>query len=423
MQVNTCWSCNGPIRRRNLVMSLSQHILKVLFIPVICLFVPDISHAFDIGHTVTTFEDSTRSRAIETEVFYPATTSGEDVALAPGLYPVLVFGHGFFMPTSAYENFWTELTPQGYIMLFPRTEAGFDADHEAFGADLAFLVTAMLAENNAPTSRFFGSVDSKVAVMGHSMGGGAAVLATQNNPAITTLVNFAAAETNPSAIDGAQSITTPSLIFSGAEDCVAPMSEHQIPLYQALASTEKTLISILGGGHCYFANADFTCTLGESFCLPEVPISRQDQQTITFEFLGLWLDHFLKNDPGSLEVFNQSLTTSTVVDFMQASPSSITSSPWPVESHDIQISSYPNPFNSHLTITYEGHRSGGLTCQVYDLSGKLVWHRLKAESAETRGTFTWDGRTSAGRLAEGGVFLVKVSGNKAVSSQKVVMLK
>lgn len=84
-----------------------------------------LAQPFNIGHTTVGFFDSSRNRSIETEVYYPADTPGENVPLALGNYPVIVFGHGFLMSWEAYQNFWTELVPSGYVICFPTTETGF----------------------------------------------------------------------------------------------------------------------------------------------------------------------------------------------------------------------------------------------------------------------------------------------------------
>ena len=51
-----------------------------------------------VGHFNTTYQDPSRgNRNIETEVYYPATTAGDNTPMTPGQFPVIVFGHGFVM--------------------------------------------------------------------------------------------------------------------------------------------------------------------------------------------------------------------------------------------------------------------------------------------------------------------------------------
>ena len=72
----------------------------------------------------------------------------------------------------------------------------------------------MQIESQTSSSIFYNTVLPKTGILGHSMGGGASFLAAENNPNVNTLINFAAAETNPSAISAARNITIPTVIFS-----------------------------------------------------------------------------------------------------------------------------------------------------------------------------------------------------------------
>ena len=154
-------------------------------------------------------------------------------------------------------------------------------------------------------------------LMGHSMGGGAGFLAAENNPYINTLINFAAAETNPSAITATQNISIPTLIFSGDDDCVAPPVNHQDVMYNDLTSSCKTQIKIINGGHCYFANENVLCSFGESSCNSNLSILRNEQQEITNNFLKPWLDFSLKENQSSFVVFNDSLQASSRITYSQ----------------------------------------------------------------------------------------------------------
>ncbi len=281
-----------------------------------------------IGHTQITFTDPARSnRAIQTEIYYPASTTGNDVSMAAGQYPVIVFGHGFVMAWSAYQNLWESYVPRGYIMMFPRTEGSITGtDHQQFGWDLQFLVGAIQAENNLPSSIFFNGVAPETALMGHSMGGGASFLAADSlcsNGTINlkTLVGYAPAESSTngvSSINSAFSVTVPSIVFSGSNDGVAPAVDHATPMYNNLASSCKTFLNILGGGHCYFANSNFNCDFGEATSSTGISISRVEQQDIAQDLTNLWLDYMLKGDCNAFDYFQDSLANSTRISHLQA---------------------------------------------------------------------------------------------------------
>jgi predicted dienelactone hydrolase len=230
---------------------------------------------FQIGHTTLTFNDPARTggfgsgggsgRQIQTEIYYPATTAGENTAVASGDFPIIVVGHGFAMSWDAYTNIWEHYAPMGYILAFPRTEGSlFPApSHGDFGLDINVIEARMQAEDALATSLFYQKINGNSALMGHSMGGGATILAASTNTSIKAVVGLAPAETDPSAIAAASNVTVPAIIFSGVQDGVTPPDEHHIPIYDGLSSACKTFVNVVGGAHCYFANTNFNCDFGE----------------------------------------------------------------------------------------------------------------------------------------------------------------
>lgn len=326
--------------------------LNKTFILIIFLVVSNylVAQPYNIGHTTITFNDNSRNRTIETEIYYPSIIDGEDVASAMGEFPVIVFGHGFLMSWSAYENFWQGLVPEGYIICFPTTEGGAGPNHGNFGEDIKFIANEMQNENTNTNSILFNAINSKTALMGHSMGGGASFLAAENNSNIHTLVNFAAAETNPSAISAAKNVTVPTLLFSGIDDCVTPPDEHQDIMYDSLINTNcKTQINIIGGSHCYFANNNFSCNLGETFCGSN-SITRQEQHITTLDFLNIWLNYTLKENNTALTVFNDSLQISNRITNRQLCSPTNTS----IKSvNKSSLNLFPNPSLNQLNLSLE----------------------------------------------------------------------
>ena len=272
------------------------------------------AQSFQIGHRQITFSDPDRQgRQVLTELYYPSMEDGENVPVAGSTgtrFPLLVFGHGFVMEWGAYSNFWNTLVPKGYILAFPRTESGLSPDHLTFGQDLAFLVSAIQAEGDEGDSPFFGKVDTSSCVMGHSMGGGSSFLSVQYNSAITAIVNFAAAETNPSAISACPAIPIPALLFAGANDCITPAGSNQQMMYDSLGSTCKALVTITGASHCQFAEQNALCAFGELTCSPAPAISRAEQHRLVDTLLIPWLDYHLKGICQASVQFESILTSS-----------------------------------------------------------------------------------------------------------------
>ena len=305
--------------------NIREFLMLILFFGLMMLGSQAFSQ-YQVGHTQITFQDAARgNRDIQTEIYYPASTSGDDVSMVADTFPVIVFGHGFVMAWSAYENLWAEFVPRGYIMVFPRTEGSITGtDHQQFGWDLQFLVTEMQNENMNTGSIFYQGVAQNTALMGHSMGGGAAFLAadslcTNGNVNLKTLVGLAPAESSTngvSSINSALSVTIPSVVLSGSSDGVTPPIDHHIPMYDNLAGC-KTFIDVLGGAHCYFANTNTNCDFGEGTASTGISITREEQHAITFDFVNLWLDYTLKGDCHAFSEFNDSLQNSVRVDYNQ----------------------------------------------------------------------------------------------------------
>jgi pimeloyl-ACP methyl ester carboxylesterase/subtilisin-like proprotein convertase family protein len=257
-----------------------------------------------IGHRTFTFNDPSRTggfgsgggpgRQIQTEIYYPATAAGDNTPFVTDSFPYIVFGHGFVMTWDAYLNFVNELVPKGYILLFPRTEGSITPNHNDFGLDLALVANSFRNLGQNPSSVYYQRVGSTCAIMGHSMGGGAAFLAAANNTNITALATVAAAETNPSAINAAKNVKVPTLVMYGGNDCVTPPANHQLRMYDSLGTKCKTLINIVGGSHCQFAESNFNCNFGETTCSPGPAISRAVQHQRMFKYLVPWLNKVLK---------------------------------------------------------------------------------------------------------------------------------
>jgi dienelactone hydrolase len=326
--------------------------------------------AQNIGQTSIVLGDPARAnRQVTAEVYYPASSAGPNAPILAGVYPLIVYGHGFVMVWSAYQNVWSDLVPQGYIVVFPTTEGGFSPVHADFGADLAFLVTAIQSGGAAPGVPA-SHVGTTSAIMGHSMGGGSSFLGAAGNSNITAMVTFAAANTTPSSIAAAPQVTVPTLLFSGSNDCVTPPSQHQDLMYNATSANFKTQINITGGGHCFFANNNLNCSFGESTCTPTPTITRAQQQSTVSLFLSAWLARFLKNDCAAGDRFQDSLTAISGVSFRQSRSIACAAHVNEMGQNLQRPLVYPNPFNSTIEVknTHEGS-----VYRLSDVGGRTLW--------------------------------------------------
>ncbi|WP_299435782.1 T9SS type A sorting domain-containing protein [uncultured Aquimarina sp.] len=265
---------------------------------------------YGVDSSSKTFRDADRrNRRVNARIYYPTTAQGNQYEIAEGQFPVIILGHGFLMGSDAYQNFYDTLVPRGYIVVFVNTEGSFFANHRAFSEDLAFMVNAIQGENDNTSSVLYQSVADKSALIGHSMGGGAATVAASLTD-VETLVTFAPATLRFDTLTPASQVTTDAIVFSGSGDAVTPADENHIPIYNSLGSSCKYFINILGGAHCYYANSNFACDFGENSSSGDIQITRDEQQEIVFNFLNSWFDYKLKGDSSAEQQFTNDLQSS-----------------------------------------------------------------------------------------------------------------
>lgn len=365
---------------------------------ILCAFGSGLMAQYAIGHTTYTLTDPDRARDIPVEVFYPAEADGELTPVAEGKFPFLIVSHGFLMTYDAYAYLWEEYVPKGFIVVLPTTAGELFPDHEAYGRDIAFLSIRFPSLGKFPASPFFNKISRRCAAIGHSMGGGATILAASYPNRISTTITLAAAETSPSAISAATMVNAPSLLFAAGDDCVTPPGVHQEPIYEALASDCKTYISLDGGTHCQFADYNFNCSLGELFCGSE--ITRDEQQDLITSFLTPWLFTYLKNNASAAFYFNELLGTTEGISFMQSC-----SERWGNETdNEESLLIHPNPSGDNVTVTGD---SDGMV-SVFDLSGKQIGRWATEQNSLQLDVSAWPD----------GVYLVEMNGsfNKLVVS-------
>jgi len=346
---------------------MNKHLL--LLIIVLAVGIDAAQAQYPIGNYSKSFYDASRGdREVPVAIYYPATVAGESTSAASGTFPYIVFGHGFMMGYDSYMNFVDSLVPEGYIIVFADTETGSGPSHEDFGFDLAFLLSAVMSESTDNASILYQHIDNHAALMGHSMGGGSSFLAAANNTNLTTLVNFAAAETDPSSTTAAASVSVPTLVMAGEEDGVAPPDENQYPMYQATTSECKAYVSINGGGHCNFANSNFTCSLGEFFS-GSGSIDRTEQHAVIFAYVKPWLKYHLYQDVNSWTQFSDSIQNGTratselncdMTRILQAEPS--------------RIQILPNPTSDKISIVGENNKSYHI--EIINIKGQIVHQQI-----------------------------------------------
>lgn len=134
----------------------------------------------------------------------------------------VVLGHGYLQPVRRYADTLRFLASWGFVAAAPAAESGILPSHRGLALDLSRTLDR-LADAKLHKGRV--TVDpERLAVMGHGIGGGAAVLAAAAGaPAVRATITVFASPTSPSAVAAAPRVTTPALHVIGGSDRLADL--------------------------------------------------------------------------------------------------------------------------------------------------------------------------------------------------------
>jgi dienelactone hydrolase len=147
--------------------------------------------------------------------------------------PAVAFGHDWLQPAQRYADLLRHLASWGFVTAAPNSHRGGLPSHAQFAADLRSTIE-VCAGVRLGDGRI--SVDARrTALAGHGIGGGVAVLAAAQSPRVAAVITIAVAQSRPSALDAARSITAPTLHLAAGKDTVAPPAGHAEPIADAAA--------------------------------------------------------------------------------------------------------------------------------------------------------------------------------------------
>ncbi|MEX2668609.1 alpha/beta hydrolase [Candidatus Uabimicrobium amorphum] len=169
-------------------------------------------------------------------------------------YAVVVFAHGFFHDPWRYNSLMKYIASWGYIVVAPHSHNGVWPNHKGYARDLGLCMEYVRKSQQKKDSIFFERYNGKGAIIGHSMGGGAALLAAVDaKPRL--VVTYAAAETTPSAKKATQKLTCPAVFVISNNDKVISNSDiHQ--MYD-MSKHEAWKIGIRGAWHCGYEDVSY----------------------------------------------------------------------------------------------------------------------------------------------------------------------
>jgi dienelactone hydrolase len=168
-------------------------------------------------------------------ITYPTDTS-------QGTFGAFVFTPGFTLTSGSYTWVGPRVASQGFVTIVINTDSRFD--NPSARATQAQNALNYLVNNSSVANR----IDrTRLALSGHSMGGGGTLIATQRNTSIQAAVPLMPWNSSTTNFSGIQS---PTMIIGAQNDGTAPVSRHAIPFYNSIpAASEKAYLELAGQGH------------------------------------------------------------------------------------------------------------------------------------------------------------------------------
>ncbi|GAA1856856.1 alpha/beta hydrolase family protein [Myceligenerans crystallogenes] len=165
-------------------------------------------------------------------IYYPTTTSD-------GTFGAVAISPGYTATQSSISWLGPRLASQGFVVITIDTDSRYDQPASRGDQLLAALDYVVASNDIGPR------VDrNRLAVMGHSMGGGGALEAAKDRPALQAIVPLTAWNTDKTWGD----VSVPALVVGAENDDVASVTSHSEPFYTTLAG-EKMYLELDGASH------------------------------------------------------------------------------------------------------------------------------------------------------------------------------
>lgn len=188
----------------------------------------------------------TGGETLQIRVHYPATTLG--VGAEPNTtavpYPTLVFSPGFGTTVGDYSSFATTITSWGFVCtLVGSNPQSTEVERKN---DLIYALNWLDAQNDNSSFKLGQIMDeSKFGVIGHSLGGAAAIRASASEARFKVSIPIAPFLFSPAPV---ARVHIPILIMVGSRDSIAPPNTMSQPAYEK-GNTPKFLLTLEGVNH------------------------------------------------------------------------------------------------------------------------------------------------------------------------------
>jgi dienelactone hydrolase len=192
-------------------------------------------------------------------IYYPTDTS-------QGTFGAVAFAPGFLGTTANYTWVGPRVASQGFVVFVIDTDSRLDpptSRADQLLAALDYLVTTSSVRTRVDASR--------LAVAGHSMGGGGTIEAANDRPSLQAAVALQPWHSDKTW----PGVHVPAMIIGAELDTTAPVATHSEPMYVSIpAASEKAYLELNGADHRVGTTGD----------------------TTQAKFLIVWLKRYVDND-------------------------------------------------------------------------------------------------------------------------------
>ncbi|GAA4602873.1 putative dienelactone hydrolase [Actinoplanes octamycinicus] len=169
-------------------------------------------------------------------IYYPTST-------ADGTFGAIAISPGFTAYWSSISWLGPRLASHGFVVIGIETLT--TADQPDSRGDQLLAALDYLTSRSSVRSRID---SSRLAVAGHSMGGGGSLEAASDRPSLQAAVPLAPWNLDKSWTE----LRVPTLIVGGEADTIAPVASHSIPFYTSIpSSAEKSYLELNGASHFF----------------------------------------------------------------------------------------------------------------------------------------------------------------------------